>query len=201
MVSFSCETVKFCLVVFLHTSLEEQMILNILGGSGSGKTTLKSALLQMDSYIGFLSYTTRPMRQNESQGIHYHFISLKDYDNCAFAMKRYAHGWHYGVFGKDLERGRSDKILVTTFDQNGILEIEAMGFEVAVIYLDIPKNVRRKRMLQRGDALSDIKAKLELEITSLNKLLFKSPILRINNGTISQIVNLVDSFVKNKSIG
>ena len=172
------------------------MILNILGGGGSGKTTLKNALLQIEPYIGFISYTTRPMRQDELQNINYHFISLKDYDTYDFAMKRSAHRWHYGVLKKDLKRNKPDKILVTTFDQNGILELESMGVDLVVVYLDIPKNIRKKRMLQRGEPTTDIEAKLKLEATSLNQLSFESPMLRIKSGKVSRIVELINNFVK-----
>ena len=127
------------------------MILDILGGGGSGKTTLKLALLGLgEIFRGFISYTTRPKRSVEEDGIHYHFISTEAYfRNGSLVLKREADGWFYGVDQKDLEPCLDKRVMVTTFDIAGIRALEEMGRKVKVIYLNIPKEERERRMGKR----------------------------------------------------
>jgi len=57
------------------------MILCILGKSGSGKSTLKEYLLNSNiRYKRLEQYTTRAIRDNEKDGIHYKFVSNDEFD-------------------------------------------------------------------------------------------------------------------------
>ena len=49
--------------------------------SGAGKTTLSRMLLQKDENLALsISATTRPMRPNEKDGVHYSFVSKKEFE-------------------------------------------------------------------------------------------------------------------------
>ena len=49
--------------------------------SGAGKTSLVDALIKTDGYLHrSISHTTRPMRNNERDGIDYHFVPDKTFD-------------------------------------------------------------------------------------------------------------------------
>jgi len=170
------------------------MILNILGCGGSGKTTLKFELLKLNRFVGFVTYTTRPKRQGEIDGVHYHFISESTFRAMTFSLERTANGWLYGVLASDLDRGCENTTIVTTFDESGILALEKMGIEVKVVYLDVPKELRRQRMLSRGDNVSDVDNKLFAEDNCLNEFSFKSPLLKIKEETLDKTVILVLEF-------
>lgn len=48
--------------------------------SGAGKTSLLKALLPSDSMLSLsVSHTTRPMRLGEEDGVHYHFVSVEQF--------------------------------------------------------------------------------------------------------------------------
>ena len=51
--------------------------------SGSGKTTLAKHLLNQEMFnLRFsISATTRKKRENETNGIDYHFITIKEFEN------------------------------------------------------------------------------------------------------------------------
>lgn len=137
------------------------MILDILGGGGSGKTTLKFALLKLNQFAGFVPYTTRPKRPEEVNGVHYHFVSVREYNRQVLGLKRSANGWHYGVLAQDLESRADGRILVATFDINGISSLEKMGKTVKVVFLNIQESERKRRMLARGDDLVEVARRLE----------------------------------------
>lgn len=53
----------------------------VISPSGAGKSTIARNLLDKDKNIGLsVSVTTRPRRQSEIDGIHYHFISKRDFE-------------------------------------------------------------------------------------------------------------------------
>ena len=57
------------------------MLIIISGPSGTGKGTLVKKLMDSDPSISFsCSVTTRPPREGELEGVHYHFISQVEYD-------------------------------------------------------------------------------------------------------------------------
>ena len=57
-------------------------IITISAPSGSGKTTLCKALRKVREDIGWsISYTTRQQRKNEQNGVDYHFISTKEFED------------------------------------------------------------------------------------------------------------------------
>jgi guanylate kinase len=50
------------------------------GPSGSGKTTIVHHLLKNNPQLSFsISATTRPKRENETNGVDYHFLSVEDF--------------------------------------------------------------------------------------------------------------------------
>ena len=56
------------------------MLCCILGKSGSGKDTIVKELLEYNKDIKVaISYTTRPMRKNETNGVEYNFITEKQF--------------------------------------------------------------------------------------------------------------------------
>ena len=52
--------------------------------SGAGKTSLLKALLPSDPRLSLsVSHTTRPMRPGEEDGVHYHFVSVEQFQALA----------------------------------------------------------------------------------------------------------------------
>ncbi len=60
--------------------MAENKLLLFCGPSGSGKTTIVHHLLKTDPRLAFsVSATTRPKRENETNGIDYHYLEEKDF--------------------------------------------------------------------------------------------------------------------------
>ena len=62
---------------------EKRNIIVILSSpSGVGKTTLTKKIQQkLSSFKISVSHTTRPARSNEIDGVDYHFVSIKNFEN------------------------------------------------------------------------------------------------------------------------
>lgn len=83
--------------------------------SGAGKTSLVAALLQLNTHIALsVSYTTRPPRPGETDGVNYHFVSREKFLGMAqhgdFLESAEVYGNLYGTsqswISREIAQGR-----------------------------------------------------------------------------------------------
>lgn len=98
-------------------------ILAIFGKSGVGKDTLLKAIEKEYSKEThtIVSYTTRPKRDGEKDGINYHFISEKNFLDMMtqnrFLETSQFNNWYYGT---GIDALRTSKINIGVFNPQGI---------------------------------------------------------------------------------
>ena len=106
-------------------------IITISAPSGSGKTTLCKALRQVREDIGWsISYTTRERRKNEQNGVDYHFISKKEFEDRIlkneFSEWENVHGNYYGTSKSTLNRSlENNETLLFELDVKGAMSLKA----------------------------------------------------------------------------
>ena len=75
-------------------------MLILVGHSASGKTEIANELRRDYNMKKIITYTTRPMRINETNGIDYHFVSEEDFlklkENNFFVETTIFNGYYYG---------------------------------------------------------------------------------------------------------
>jgi len=123
----------------------------ICGKAGSGKDFFKKKLLNK-GFKAEVSYTTRPMRDGEVDGVTYHFISEEEFGRMEEEGKFYEanefNGWKYGT--TKFEFNTKQLFIMTP---SGIAQVHKRDREKSVvIYLDIPEEIRRDRLKERSDA-------------------------------------------------
>ncbi len=131
-------------------------ILALFGKSGSGKDTIQNALLESfpDTFHKIISYTTRPRRQNEQEGFDYHFISIEEFADLAYADQFIEalefNGWFYGTATNSLDQ---DKINIGIFTPEGVeclfSEVETHNLQVLPVYVYALDTTRLIRSLKR----------------------------------------------------
>ena len=100
-------------------------VLIISGPSGCGKSTLTKALIEAIPQVYFsISTTTRPMREGEIDGVHYHFVSkdqfLQDVKEGVFLEWAEVHTNFYGTSLKPVQEALAqDKIVLFDVDVQG----------------------------------------------------------------------------------
>lgn len=124
----------------------------LVGHGGSGKDYLSDYLIKK-KFKKSISYTTRPIRNNETDGITYHYITLDD-----FKQKIKDDFWHeYNVFANDWHYGSSKD----DFDNSNLFIKEPHGVSLLsekerdrslIIYVNIDESIRRDRLSSRNDA-------------------------------------------------
>jgi guanylate kinase len=93
--------------------------------SGSGKTTVVQRVLDSLDEIEFsISYTTRPRRSGERDGVDYHFIAAEKFENKIengdFLEWAKVHGNFYGT-------GRADAESICDQGRDVILDVDVQG--------------------------------------------------------------------------
>ncbi|MBF7069468.1 guanylate kinase [Campylobacter volucris] len=145
-------------------------ILIISGPSGAGKSTLLQRLFKEKENIYFsISSTTRAPRENEKNGVDYHFVSEAEFkqgiENGEFLEWALVHKNYYGTslipVKKALEDGKS---VIFDIDVQGfcIAKEKMPNFITSVFVTTKNKKELEKRLLKRNtDKIEDIGKRLE----------------------------------------
>ena len=127
----------------------------LIGESASGKSTLEKKLVNR-GFNKIISYTTRPIRQGETNGIDYHYISedefLNKLNNGFFSEHTIYNSWYYGIAKEDCI---NDAIAVV--EPHGFRQLAQMdGINVISFYIKVDERERLIRMVKRGDNLLEV---------------------------------------------
>jgi len=127
----------------------------LCGHSGSGKDTLMNKVVEFTSLKPVVSYTTRPIRHGEINGVSYNFISeemFKDMKSNDFFIETSGYrGWLYGMAKSDCN---SDRIVV--LDPCGLRSLERQIVNIISFFIEVPERERLLRLTNRGDDITEI---------------------------------------------
>lgn len=130
----------------------------LVGESASGKSTIEK-ILDKNGYTKTVSYTTRPPRDGEADGIDYHFISSDDFtekfNNGFFVEVGAYNNWWYGTRE---EQYLSNTVCVLT--PHGLRQLRKnlknqQELDIHTFYIKVPRRDRLIKMLQRGDDVDE----------------------------------------------
>ena len=136
-------------------------MLVLVGPSASGKTEVANILINKYGMVRMVTYTTRPMRINEVNGISYHFVSVDEFmklkDNDEFVETVEYNGNYYGTRKKDVS---DDKIVI--LEPKGLIEFNnKMRDRIVSFYLEVSEVERINRMIYRQDNMEDIEKRIQ----------------------------------------
>lgn len=118
----------------------------LTGKSGSGKSTIEKELIK-NGYEKIVSYTTRNKRDNEIDGVDYHFITVENFMKLekqgVFAEYTCYGDNYYSVAKKDCNEG---KVLVV--EKDGLIQLKKNKVEMVSFYIDVDVETRYQRMIK-----------------------------------------------------
>lgn len=147
------------------------MLVILSGVSGAGKDTIKKELMKRNEDIVSLpSYTSREPREGEEEGVQYHFITKEEFKNKIKENEFYEYDLHhenyYGTSRKLMnEKIASGKIIVKDIEVNGtenLIKLLQNETRLVTIFLKVEKEELKRRLIERGDNLSEEKIQLRL---------------------------------------
>ncbi|MGB9755337.1 MAG: guanylate kinase [Desulfurella sp.] len=112
------------------------MVIIISSPSGVGKTTIAKNL-EKANFERIVTYTSRPKRSIEIEGVDYYFIGKEEFDELVkkdfFIEFSYVHDNYYGISKASLQPNTKHKIL--TIDVQGASKVKKLMPSVTTIFL------------------------------------------------------------------
>ena len=135
----------------------------LVGKAASGKDHLRKILEGRGFKYG-VSYTTRPPRPGEVDGRDYYFMDESQFQEGIEGNIWYEwiefNGWKYGTTKEQFNE--SCNLFIMT--PKGISHISPVDRKVCtIIYLDIPDEIRRVRLMDRSDNNDSIERRMEAD--------------------------------------
>jgi guanylate kinase len=132
------------------------IMLVVSSPSGAGKTTLTRNLLSQEKDISLsVSVTTRERRHSEIEGVHYHFISVPEFESLrdAGGLLEWAevHGNCYGTPREPVERSlATGHDMLFDIDWQGTRQLyRAMRQDIVSVFVLPPSAAELKTRLER----------------------------------------------------
>lgn len=143
------------------------VVLVLSGPSGAGKSSL---INKISDYIGdhyfSISTTTRPKREGEIEGVHYHFVTQeefsKDIEEDNFLEYALVHGNYYGTSLKPVKKALAEgKLVIFDIDVQGNMAVQnRLGDITTSVFITPPSLSELKRRLEsRSTDAADVIAK------------------------------------------
>lgn len=130
----------------------------LIGESASGKSTIQLNLCREFGYKPIVTYTTRPIRDGEKDGINYNFINIDKFKKLQkknfFIETAQYNNWYYGTPYDDCKTSNDNKIVVLT--PHGYRSLIKSGIKnIISFYIKVPRRDRLIKILQRGDNIEE----------------------------------------------
>ena len=138
----------------------------LIGKTCAGKDTILAEMISRFNYKPVVTYTTRPARDGEIDGVHYHFIDKSQFRRMKLqgffaetTSYNVASGgtWYYGTRLKDLN---DDSIIIV--NPEGLRELKKnKNLNIVSFLITASEDTIRKRLSKRGDNPKEAERRLE----------------------------------------
>lgn len=127
-----------------------QNILVITGPSGVGKSTLIDYLEKKPLFKPSVSYTTRPKRPNETDGVHYHFVTKEEFEE-KIAKEEFLEYKEYcgNYYGTPKYTPDDQCILIMDVEQDGLVFFKEMFPRSFFCLVTANREILEKRLMNR----------------------------------------------------
>ena len=196
-------------------------LIYIMGKSSSGKDTIYRILKEKLNVSTYVMYTTRPIRENEINGVNYYFISQDEMSQYLIGGKRdklieertyqTVHvPWTYStILDKQFETTKDILMLGTLESYIQVKKRFEKNDNISIlpVYIEVPDNIRLKRAIEREELekepkyeevcrrfLADSK---DFSEKNLEKAEIKK---RFKNIELSACVNQIEEYIKENNI-
>lgn len=146
-------------------------LIYILGKSSSGKDTIYGLLKEKIDVDYYIMYTTRPIREGESNGVDYNFINneeMQKYIDGIYSSKLIEYRtydtiqgpWTYATINDEQFLLKKDMLMIGTMESYEKVREHFKynsNIEMFPIYIEVPDNIRLKRAIEREEKQNEPK--------------------------------------------
>lgn len=140
----------------------------IVGPSGVGKSTFVNRLIsEIDLFVDIVTFTTRALREGESEGSPYHFVSMEKFETLKqqnfFVEWAQVHGRCYGTPRDQLEKAwQQGRAVVLDVDVQGAQQIKSQYPQALTLFI-LPPSIDslRYRIAKREGTTVDVDLRMK----------------------------------------
>lgn len=177
----------------------------LMGKSASGKDAVVRKLIEQKEYKRIITWTTRPMRPGEKEGVTYHYTTEEDFKkkiNEGFFVewKKYETvkgTWYYGTALDDIMKARNDDYSVIILTKDGLEKLNSfcshlVGINLLSVYLDVDTKVIKQRLLKRGDDKKEAARRIKYDKKDFKGIEnMVDVVIENNHRDIQEVVNMI----------
>jgi len=177
-------------------------IIVIMGKAASGKSSVSESLAESLNIEKIITYTTRPIRENEVDGKDYNFITYEQFKSGNFACKEeytvIPNGPQgYGVNLDDFKPGKNYIIVLTPSGYHQLKQL--FGERIFGIYIMAPLLDRWDRYIDRDHVDSSVLAeagrRFKADEKDFRELEYQSDGVIINKGSKQQLIDNLEYMI------
>lgn len=173
----------------------------LVGKSASGKSSMAKDICEVLYIPQIISCTSRPPRENEVNGIDYHFIKYEDFDSINFIAVENYKRWKYGVRKSDVEFPKNCIVVLTP---SGFREFkEKWGDRVVGIYLMSKTIDRVERSMGRDsvnkETMTEMVRRLRTDDEDFYEFEFEADYLVVNKGKYENVLDKVIDIIRKET--
>lgn len=136
--------------------MDKYKIIAVMGQAGAGKDSFVNAIIK-ENYLSLakpiISCTTRPIRENEQDGVNYHYLTNEEFAEQVVSGEMLEatvfNNWCYGTSTKNLDK---NAINLGVFNPEGVEILRGYdNIDLIVIYIVADDKVRLLRQLNREE--------------------------------------------------
>ncbi len=172
----------------------------IIAPSGAGKNFLMNKMVEKGLKAG-IKCTTRPIRKFEKQGIDYNYINNEEFSELINENKMMVHQsflvtpenapaetWYYGLTNEEFN---NSQVFIMTPKELSELTPEQRK-ESFVVYLNIDRAIRQKRLYKRDDKNDSINRRLDSDDIDFDVEIDYDLMINDHEFTIDDIYDLMN---------
>ena len=179
-------------------------LLIIVGKSGVGKNAVTDRLQRDYGYTRILTFTDRPIRPKEHDGVDYHFVSPEVFtdmmnNNEFFETTEYTvadsnRPWRYGTLKNIFENNNSKSVIILNPKGIEVIQREIPKDKYCVCYLAADDKTIRSRLLHRGDNPNEAKRRILADNVDFENLKSDITIFNSWNDDLDKVTRDVAQF-------
>lgn len=175
----------------------------LAGRSAAGKNAVADELTKR-GHKRCVTYTSRPQRPGEQNGVDYHFVTdeefqllMKENYFAEYISYDTVHGkWWYGTAATEFEDDNDKKFIILT--PEGVRQVEQItGIRPKTIYIFANNKTVIERLKKRGDDPAEVERRMKQDMIDFNGFEMVADKIFYNNSdnTVSEVADKIESFL------
>jgi len=179
------------------------LLVVLSGPSGVGKDAVLARMRKLGrSFYYVVTATTRPKRSREKNGVHYHFLSGKEFQKMLhenqFLEWANVYGNYYGVPKDEITSALSKGVdIIVKVDVQGAATIKEILPQAVFIFLRPPSMAELEKRLRRrrSESSEDLALRLERVKEEIKSLPLFDYVITSHQNKLDEVISLIDAIV------